>query len=39
MQNVYSNVNLESWNPELMNRMNQLQSCLAQLPEGAIDKQ
>ncbi|CAF0920814.1 unnamed protein product [Adineta steineri] len=29
----------ESWNPELINRINQLQSCLAQIPEGAIGKQ
>jgi histone demethylase len=30
---------LESWNRELINRINQLQSCLAQIPEGAIGKQ
>ncbi|CAF1354145.1 unnamed protein product [Rotaria magnacalcarata] len=29
----------ESWNPDLINRINQLQSCLAQIPEGAIGKQ
>ncbi|CAF0758820.1 unnamed protein product [Adineta ricciae] len=29
----------ESWNPELINRINQLQSCLVQIPEGAIGKQ
>lgn len=30
---------VESWNRELINRINQLQSCLAQIPEGAIGKQ
>ncbi|CAF4959764.1 unnamed protein product, partial [Rotaria socialis] len=30
---------VESWNPDLINRINQLQSCLAQIPEGAIGKQ